>query len=165
VLSFVGGRSGASRVATRERGDASGVPVDRVVRTGCCGGRVCGVDPRTSTRRVVVVARDGLDRFNARHPWNHNERYHDWILRNLPSRRDSALDVGCGRGVLLGKLATSFSTVVGIDAGTSARPRLGLLTPSWDSRNTPTRIAAVTGRPRARTGPHGRPKHDVPRGG
>jgi SAM-dependent methyltransferase len=57
-----------------------------------------------------------MARLNARHPWSHNEHYHSWILRNLPAVRRSALDVGCGRGVLLHKLAGSFETVVGIDA-------------------------------------------------
>lgn len=57
-----------------------------------------------------------MERLNARHPWSHNDHYHGWIMRNLPTNRRSALDVGCGRGVLLGTLATSFSTVVGIDS-------------------------------------------------
>jgi hypothetical protein len=31
---------------------------------------------------------------NARHPWNHNDHFHSWILANLPERRRTALDVG-----------------------------------------------------------------------
>ena len=54
--------------------------------------------------------------FNARHPWNHNEHFHGWILRNLPARRLAALDVGCGTGVLVGRLAPHFACVTGIDA-------------------------------------------------
>jgi len=44
------------------------------------------------------------------------------ILRNLPARRRAAVDVGCGTGVLAGKLAWDFASVTGIDAdaGTAA---------------------------------------------
>ena len=70
-----------------------------------------------------------LAKVNARHPWNHNEHFHGWILRNLPARRSVAVDVGCGKGVLAGKLATQFAQVTGIDrnagmvAAASARLR------------------------------------------
>jgi 2-polyprenyl-3-methyl-5-hydroxy-6-metoxy-1,4-benzoquinol methylase len=70
-----------------------------------------------------------LARVNARHPWNHNEHFHGWILRNLPPRRSVAVDVGCGKGVLAGKLATQFAHVTAIDrnagmaAAASARLR------------------------------------------
>jgi predicted TPR repeat methyltransferase len=40
-----------------------------------------------------------------------------WILRNLPARRRAAVDIGCGTGVLAGKLAPHFAHVTGIDAG------------------------------------------------
>jgi SAM-dependent methyltransferase len=56
-----------------------------------------------------------LAKINARHPWNHNEHFHGWILRNLPARRHAAVDIGCGKGVLAGKLATHFTHVIGID--------------------------------------------------
>jgi 2-polyprenyl-3-methyl-5-hydroxy-6-metoxy-1,4-benzoquinol methylase len=36
-------------------------------------------------------------------------------LRNLPDRRQAAVDVGCGAGVLAGKLASRFAHVTGID--------------------------------------------------
>lgn len=70
-----------------------------------------------------------LAKINARHPWNHNEHFHGWILRNLPARRNVAVDVGCGKGVLAGKLAKQFAHVTGIDrnegmaAAASARLR------------------------------------------
>lgn len=46
--------------------------------------------------------------------WNHNEWYRRWLLRQLPSRVESALDVGCG----LGDLARSINAdqVTAIDA-------------------------------------------------
>jgi SAM-dependent methyltransferase len=68
------------------------------VRIRCCPGRRC------------------LARANARHPWSHNEHFHGWILRNLPARRRAAVDIGCGTGVLAGKLAPHFAHVTGIDA-------------------------------------------------
>lgn len=74
------------------------------------------MDIRDSTNPVVLGASRLLDWFNARHPWNHNEHFHGWILRNLPARRLAALDVGCGAGVLAGKLAPHFEHVTGIDA-------------------------------------------------
>jgi SAM-dependent methyltransferase len=70
----------------------------------------------------------GMDRWNARHPWSHNEFFHSWILRRLPPRRVRALDVGCGRGLLLERLAERFDHAVGtdLDAGMrdEARARL-----------------------------------------
>jgi len=74
------------------------------------------VDVRDSANPVLAGARRWLVRVNARHPWNHNEHFHGWILRNLPARRRAAIDVGCGTGVLAGKLAPHFARVTGIDA-------------------------------------------------
>ena len=74
------------------------------------------MDVRDSANPVLAGARRWLDRVNARHPWNHNEHFHGWILRNLPARRRAAVDVGCGTGVLAGKLAPHFAGVTGIDA-------------------------------------------------
>jgi SAM-dependent methyltransferase len=74
------------------------------------------MDVRDSANPVVVGAGRWLAVINARHPWNHNEHFHGWILRNLPARRRLAVDVGCGTGVLAGKLASRFARVTGIDA-------------------------------------------------
>jgi SAM-dependent methyltransferase len=74
------------------------------------------MDVRNSTNPVIVGAGRWLARVNARHPWNHNEHFHGWILRSLPARRRAAVDVGCGAGVLAGKLASRFALVTGIDA-------------------------------------------------
>jgi SAM-dependent methyltransferase len=62
---------------------------------------------------------ESLAKINARHPWSHNEHFHGWILRNLPARRQSAVDIGCGNGVLAGKLASCFARVTGIDRNES----------------------------------------------
>jgi 2-polyprenyl-3-methyl-5-hydroxy-6-metoxy-1,4-benzoquinol methylase len=74
------------------------------------------MDVRDSRNPVVARARRCLARFNARHPWDHNEHFHGWILRSLPARRRAVVDVGCGTGVLAGKLAMHFARVTGIDA-------------------------------------------------
>ncbi|MEU3653856.1 class I SAM-dependent methyltransferase [Streptomyces sp. NPDC032161] len=57
-----------------------------------------------------------LDRFNAAHPWDHNAYFHRWILRQLPSRCDRALDVGCGSGDLARLLTARARTVHAVDA-------------------------------------------------
>jgi SAM-dependent methyltransferase len=86
------------------------------------------VDVRNSTNPVLASGRRWLDRVNGRHPWNHNEHFHGWILRHLPARHRAAVDVGCGTGALAGKLASHFARVTGIDADASmaaaARARL-----------------------------------------
>jgi ubiquinone/menaquinone biosynthesis C-methylase UbiE len=80
-------------------------------------------------RELPGPGQQALAKVNARHPWNHNEHFHGWILRNLPARRSVAVDIGCGKGVLAGKLATQFAHVTGIDrnegmaAAASARLR------------------------------------------
>ena len=58
-----------------------------------------------------------MERFSRRHPWNHNSRFHGWLLRRLPAGRGAALDVGCGQGRLLGLLRSraGFVRVVGVD--------------------------------------------------
>jgi SAM-dependent methyltransferase len=66
-------------------------------------------------RRSLGIAVNALNRWNARHPWSHNDHFHGWILRNLPVRRSAALDAGCGRGALVEKLADHFEQVTGVD--------------------------------------------------
>jgi len=43
------------------------------------------------------------------------ERRHDFFLQNLPERRDVALDVGCGTGLLAHALSAHFRFVVAVD--------------------------------------------------
>jgi 2-polyprenyl-3-methyl-5-hydroxy-6-metoxy-1,4-benzoquinol methylase len=59
---------------------------------------------------------DALQRFNAAHPWDHNAHHHPWLLRQLPRRFRTALDVGCGSGDLVRLLARRAESVVGVDA-------------------------------------------------
>ncbi|MGY3061118.1 SAM-dependent methyltransferase [Streptomyces sp. TE3672] len=56
-----------------------------------------------------------LEQFHATHPWDHNAHYHRQILRRLPRRFDSALDVGSGSGDLARLLASRAAAVHGID--------------------------------------------------
>jgi len=80
------------------------------------------VEVRDSADSVLADVRRWLARVNARHPWNHNEHFHGWILGNLPERRRAAIDIGCGTGVLAGKLAPHFAVVTctDVDAGMAA---------------------------------------------
>ena len=47
--------------------------------------------------------------------WNHNVAFHRRIARDAALRGGSALDVGCGDGLLLAHLATVCRCVVGLD--------------------------------------------------
>lgn len=52
--------------------------------------------------------------------WNHNTAYHSWILRHA---RGKALDVGCGDGLLVERLASCCGSVVGIEPDEEAFQR------------------------------------------
>lgn len=73
------------------------------------------MNPREVSHRWLPALVAQMDRFNQRHPWSHNDHFHGWIIRHLPRERRRALDVGCGRGELLDKLATRFDEVRGTD--------------------------------------------------
>lgn len=74
------------------------------------------LDPRTSASPLVRRAAAWLAAVNARHPWNHNEHFHGWVVRRVPRGARVVLDVGCGAGVLLGRLRRWAPEVHGIDA-------------------------------------------------
>ena len=47
--------------------------------------------------------------------WNHNTHYHGIVLRNVPRGCGEALDVGCGDGLLVRRLASRAAHVTGLD--------------------------------------------------
>lgn len=110
------------------------------------------MDIRSSPALALPIR--GLDWFNARHPFSHNDHFHGWILRNLPANHGRALDVGCGEGLLAERLAERFTTVdvadddAGMRAATSERgvPNVRLLD-GFDSAEGPydlvTMVAAL----------------------
>ncbi|MFH9063498.1 class I SAM-dependent methyltransferase [Streptomyces coeruleorubidus] len=77
-------------------------------------------------RRVLRA----LDRFHADRPWDHNAHFHRWILRQLPRRVGTALDVGCGSGDLARLLAGRAERVHGVDADPSITARAREMTPT-----------------------------------
>ncbi|MFF4602792.1 class I SAM-dependent methyltransferase [Streptomyces sp. NPDC001339] len=87
-----------------------------------------------------------LEQFNAAHPWDHNAHYHRWILRQLPRRFGSALDVGSGSGDLARLLATRAGKVHGIDSDPEMTTQAKELTPPA-SPVTFTTADALTGIP------------------
>lgn len=54
---------------------------------------------------------------------NHNTAFHSELLAAVPHRDSSVLDIGCGDGLLLRKLATAAASVTGIDSDHSAVAR------------------------------------------
>ncbi|WP_225824563.1 class I SAM-dependent methyltransferase [Streptomyces naphthomycinicus] len=96
----------------------------------------------TFTARLL----DGLGRFNAAHPWDHNAHYHRWLLRQLPRRFGTALDVGCGSGDLARLLAGRAESVLGADADRRILARARVSTRP-DSPVTYTLAAAPHGLP------------------
>jgi ubiquinone/menaquinone biosynthesis C-methylase UbiE len=55
--------------------------------------------------------------------WNHNVHYQPVILNAIPAGCQTALDVGCGDGMLVRRLATRCGSVTGIDRDA---PMIGL---------------------------------------
>ncbi|MFH8899211.1 class I SAM-dependent methyltransferase [Streptomyces coeruleorubidus] len=78
------------------------------------------------SRRVLRA----LDRFHADRPWDHNARFHRWLLRQLPRRAGAALDVGCGSGDLARLLAGRAERVHGVDADPAITARAREQTPT-----------------------------------
>ncbi|WP_030893835.1 class I SAM-dependent methyltransferase [Streptomyces sp. NRRL S-474] len=70
-----------------------------------------------------------LDRFHAARPWDHNAHFHPWVLRQLPPRVGSVLDVGCGSGDLARLLAARAGRVDAVDADPAITARARELTP------------------------------------
>lgn len=79
------------------------------------------MDIRRVEHPLIKRAAEGLHNFNGRHPWSHNDHFHRWILENLPVHRGTAIDIGCGQGALVARLAGRFARVRGTDLDASMR--------------------------------------------
>lgn len=55
--------------------------------------------------------------------WNHNTAYHRWLIGIAASHRGDVLDVGCGEGLLVQRLAAVSRWVLGIDPDRAAIER------------------------------------------
>lgn len=55
--------------------------------------------------------------------WNHNAAYHPWIVGIAASHRGDVLDVGCGEGLLLERLAPVCRSIVGVEPDTATAER------------------------------------------
>jgi SAM-dependent methyltransferase len=66
---------------------------------------------------LIQKIRDDFDRIALydREEWNHNNRYHNFLLQQLPLHCESILDIGCGTGEFSRLLAKRCDRVVGID--------------------------------------------------
>ncbi|CDO28706.1 class I SAM-dependent methyltransferase [Mycolicibacterium porcinum] len=79
------------------------------------------MDIRGVEHPLIRRAAEGLHQFNSRHPWSHNDHFHGWILANLPAHRGTAIDIGCGQGALVARLAARFAQVRGTDVDAGMR--------------------------------------------
>jgi 2-polyprenyl-3-methyl-5-hydroxy-6-metoxy-1,4-benzoquinol methylase len=61
---------------------------------------------RADFDRLAQFAGDG---------WDHNSHYHPFLLRHMPARMETALDLGCGAGTFARQLAKRAEQVVAID--------------------------------------------------
>jgi 2-polyprenyl-3-methyl-5-hydroxy-6-metoxy-1,4-benzoquinol methylase len=68
---------------------------------------------RRHARRAELAKTDGL--IPEAHRWNHNIHYFDVLLDAVPNGARTALDVGCGDGMLVRRLAERVARVTGID--------------------------------------------------
>jgi 2-polyprenyl-3-methyl-5-hydroxy-6-metoxy-1,4-benzoquinol methylase len=65
---------------------------------------------------MLATVIERIDRFNEAHPWSHNDFYHRWLLRQLPSRLRRTIDLGCGTGNLVLAISQRADVAEGIDA-------------------------------------------------
>lgn len=55
--------------------------------------------------------------------WNHNSAFHEELVANAKARGGQVLDIGCGEGLLLQRLAPIAHQVVGIEPDPAALAR------------------------------------------
>lgn len=71
---------------------------------------------RPTPHQTPDTIRDDFDRL-ALLPegWNHNRKYHRWLLRHVPAGCEDAFDAGCGTGEFARQLALRCKRVLGVD--------------------------------------------------
>src|SRR4051794_36342832 len=69
----------------------------------------------TQTTASVREDFDRIARLTERNGWNHNDHYHDFLLRYVPEHCRNALDIGCGTGAFTRRLARRAERAIGID--------------------------------------------------
>lgn len=76
-----------------------------------------------------------IDRINQRHPWSHNDAFSGFVVRQakrtIREGGTTALDVGCGTGNLLRRLAPLFPQVVGVEADPETAARAATAVLPW----------------------------------
>ncbi|MYS21825.1 Methyltransferase domain-containing protein [Streptomyces sp. DvalAA-14] len=92
-----------------------------------------------------------LEQFHATRPWDHNAHYHRWLLRQLPRRFTTALDIGSGSGDLARLLAARAGAVRGIDVDPAIVDRARELTDP--AAPVPANVAMAWIRNRGRKAP------------
>lgn len=103
--------------------------------------------------RMSLLAR--LARFNARHPWSHNDWYGPWVVRRVTAiGATRVLDVGCGTGNLIERLRQRVPEVSGLepdpDTAALARERFArapgvtIVQAGWERRDPTARWEAIT---------------------
>lgn len=58
---------------------------------------------------------DRIAVLSEQHGWDHNNHYHDFLLRHVPRRSVEALDIGCGTGAFSRRMAARAKRVLGLD--------------------------------------------------
>jgi len=71
--------------------------------------------------------------------WNHNTAFHDKLVADAKLRGGRVLDIGCGDGLLLQRLAPFFDRVVGIDPDENAIER------AQNRLNTVSNVSLING--------------------
>jgi 2-polyprenyl-3-methyl-5-hydroxy-6-metoxy-1,4-benzoquinol methylase len=64
---------------------------------------------------IIQADFDRIARLSNDNVWNHNKHYHNYLLRHVPSKGTSALDIGCGTGAFSRLLAQRCDQVLGLD--------------------------------------------------
>src|SRR6516162_9009972 len=78
-------------------------------------------------------------------PWNHNIHYYDLVVTSAVSSCGRALDVGCGQGLLAGRLAQHCRQVMAIDIDGDVITRAGKEDAGLNSRTPDSRIQFIHG--------------------